>query len=258
MATHTGNWPTGTPCWAECAYEEAHRGLHHAKDFYGRLFGWNIVDNDDTSEYGDYTICLKDGQPAAAITIAMQPQPTVWTTYLATDDVDATTNLVRSAGGTVLLEPTDVGEAGRASFCADPTGATFGLWQGRQHTGFGITNEAGAVAWHTLLTRDLAAAQAFYARVFGYSYVDETEFGVTAALPDGTKVCGIHLAQQLPDDQSATWLTHFGVADRDASAQMAQELDGYILMTFDTPLGPEAIIQAKHGEVFGIVEVADA
>lgn len=255
MATHSGNWPTGTPCWVECAYEEEHRGLHHAKDFYGRLFGWHVLDG--SSEYGDYSICLKDEQPAAAITTtSTENQPTIWTTYLAADDVDAFSARVQGAGGQVLVGPQDIGPSGRAAYCTDPTGAVFSLWQGREHPGFGITNEPGTVAWHTLLTRDLVAAKKFYADVFGYTYINETEYGAVAEI-DGNPVCGIHLAEQLPDDVNASWLTHFGVVDRDSSAQLAQELEGYILMTFDGPMGPEAIIQAKHGEVFGLVQLPE-
>ena len=254
MAIHTGTWPNGVPCWVDCSYQQAHRGLHHAKDFYGRLFGWRVVDSDD-----DYAICLKDDHPAAGITLTQDENaPTVWNTYLAVDDVDTFVQRVAQAGGQVILPPQEVGASGRRAFCNDPTGAVFGLWQGGEHPGFGISGEAGTVAWSTLLTKDLDAARAFYAEVFGYTYVDADEYGVVAALPDGTRICSIHLADQLPDDASASWLPHFGVADRDSSAQLAQELDGFILMTFDSPMGPEAIIQAKHGEVFGIVEVEEA
>lgn len=257
MTTHEGPWPNGTPCWVDCAYQEAHRGLHHAKDFYGRLFGWHIVDGPE--EHGHYSICLKDERPVAAITLSQNDNaPTAWNTYLAVDDVDAFARRVQQAGGEVVTGSQDVGTSGRAASCTDPTGAVFNLWQAGDHTGFGRTGEAGTVAWNTLLTKNLDTAKAFYADVFGYTYVNADEYGVVAALPDGTQVCSIHLAEQLPDDAPASWLPHFGVADRDSSAQMAQELDGFILMTFESPMGAEAIIQSQHGEVFGIVEVEDA
>jgi len=50
---------------------------------------------------------------------------------------------------------------------------------------------------------------------------------------------------------------HFAVADRDSSAQMAQELGASILMTLDTPGGQEAVLQGKHGEVFNIIALPD-
>ena len=183
MTVHDGVLPDGSPCWVECAYEEAHRGLHHAKVFYGRLFGWHIVDA--PAEQGHYTICLKDDRPAAAITVAQDKNaPTVWTTYLASSDVDAAAQRVTAAGGTVLMGPQDVPGAGRAAFCADPSGGTFGIWQAGDFTGYGRSGEAGAIAAHTLLTRDLDGAKKFYAEVFGYRYVDETEFGVRVDLPE--------------------------------------------------------------------------
>lgn len=256
MAVHDTAFPDGSACWAECAYEEEHRGLHHAKDFYGRLFGWHIVDA--PPEQGHYTICLKDDRPAAAITVAQDKNaPTVWTTYLASADVDAAVERVRKADGMVLAGPQDVPGAGRAAFCVDSTGGTFGIWQAGDFTGYGRSGEAGTIAAHTLLTRDLEASKKFYAEVFGFAYTDETEYGATIDLP-GSIPSTIHVASQLPDDAEASWMPHFGVADRDSSAQLAQELDGYILMTFDSPGGPAAMVQAKHGEVFGIVEVEEA
>lgn len=257
MTLREGPLPDGSPCWVECAYEEAHRGLHHAKDFYGRLFGWHIVDG--PAEQGHYTICLKDDRPAAAITVAQDENaPTVWTTYLASSDVDAAAGRVTAAGGRVLNGPMDVPGAGRAAFCADTSGGTFGIWQAGEFAGYGMFGEAGSVAVHTLLTKDLAASKKFYSEVFGYSFTDETTYGASMALPDGSIPCHIHQADQLPDDVEASWMPHFGVAERDSSAQLAQELGGFVLMTFDSPGGPEAIIQAEHGEIFGLVEVEDA
>ncbi|WP_170226305.1 VOC family protein [Rudaeicoccus suwonensis] len=254
MTTRTTMWTAGTPCWVDCAFAPEHRGMHHARDFYGKLFGWHIEEGPEDT--GGYLTCLKDDHAAAGLMPHMsEDQPTVWSTYLATDDVDATCNAVRSAGGQVIVEPTTVTDLGRMAFCVDPTGAAFGLWQAGVHRGFGIYNEPGSVAWNDLMTRDLATAREFYGAVFGYQFQETGPGYVTFSVPGSGPVGGIHQADELADDVPASWLVHFCVADRDSSAQIAQELGAQILMTMDTPFGPEALMQGKHGEVFSLIEL---
>ena len=45
--------------------------------------------------------------------VADQNHPPVWSTYLATDDADATSAAVEAAGGSILSPAMDVGEFGR-------------------------------------------------------------------------------------------------------------------------------------------------
>ena len=229
--------------------------MHHAQDFYEKLFGWDVRRD---AEGADYRVCRKDEQPVAGLEHKQDSDaPPFWTTYFATDDLDATCASVRAAGGTVLTEPLDVPDAGRAAYCADPAGAFFGLWQGSGLLGFGLVNEPGGVAWNDLLTRDLEGSKAFYANVFGYEYDARGDSYAVAKLPTGEAVCGIHRADALPEDAPPSWLVHFAVADRDSSAQIAQELGASILMTQETPFGPEALLQGEHGEIFTVVAVDD-
>lgn len=256
MVTRTSPWPSGTPCWVDCAFEPAHRGMHHAQEFYERLFGWDVERGADGSD--DYLVCRKDDLPVAALQHKYDDNaPPFWTTYFATDDIDASCAAVTAAGGTVLTEPFDIASAARAAYCVNPTGAFFGLWQGSALLGFGLANEPGSVAWNDLMTRDLSAAKAFYTKVFGYTYDEPGGAYAVARLTSGEVVCGLHQADHLPEGTPPNWLVHFSVADRDSSAQIAQEAGAEILMTLDTPFGPEAILQGKHGEVFTVIATDD-
>lgn len=256
MVTRTTPWPTGTPCWVDCAFEPAHRGMHHAQDFYEKLFGWDVRRG---AEPSDYLVCRKDDLPVAGLEHKYGGEaPPFWTTYFATDDVDATCAAVTAAGGKVLTPPFDVPTLGRAAYCADPAGAFFGLWQGTGLFGLGLVNEPGSVAWNDLLTRDLEGSKAFYSNVFGFRYDDRGDSYAIAKLATGDAVCGIHQAGQLQDDAPPSWLVHFAVADCDSSAQIAQELGASIVMTLDTPVGPEAVLQGKYGEIFTVVEMDDS
>ena len=57
----------------------------------------------------------------------------MWNTYIWVDDADETADKVRAAGGTVLIEPFDVMDAGRMAVFADPEGAVFCVWQAKEH-----------------------------------------------------------------------------------------------------------------------------
>lgn len=249
-------WPPGSPCWVECSFEPAHRGMHHARDFYEKLFGWLTVEGDKNS--GHYVTALKDERAAAGISpMLAEGERPAWITYFATADVDATAAAVSRAGGQVLGGPVDLGERGRAAYCTDPGGAHFALWQAGTHLGFGIVAEPGAVAWSTLLTRDLTVVKQFYADVLGWTYEDRASDLTMAALPDGALVAGLHQADDLDADVPGNWLVHFAVTDRDSSAQIAQDLDADVLMTSESPMGLEALLRGKRGEVLSVIQVTD-
>ena len=119
--------------------------------------------------------------------------PSAWTTYLATDDADATAAKIKGAGGQLLAEPMDVMEEGRMAIAMDTAGAAFGIWQGRNTTGIGVANEPGALTWNEDMSRDFEGSKAFYHDVFGYDYQDMSGDGFKYAMLmlDGHEVGGI-------------------------------------------------------------------
>ena len=68
-------------------------------------------------------------------------QPVVWSTYFATDDVDALAERVTEFGGQSFFEPMDVMDAGRMGFFAHPAAGAFGGWQAGNHKGAELVNE---------------------------------------------------------------------------------------------------------------------
>jgi predicted enzyme related to lactoylglutathione lyase len=90
----------------------------------------------------------------------------VWTSYVCVESADDAATKVKQEGGSVLAEPSDVGDAGRMVVVADRSGATFGIWQPRQRKGVELVNEAGSWNSSSLNTPDLPGAQDFYGAVF--------------------------------------------------------------------------------------------
>ena len=59
-----------------------------AREFYAKLFGWQIEVNPDP-QYGGYALARIDGKDVAGIGGTQSPdQPSAWSVYIGTDDVD--------------------------------------------------------------------------------------------------------------------------------------------------------------------------
>ena len=255
MPTRDESWPNGTPCWVDVLVTDPTA----AKSFYSGLFGWDIQDG--PPEAGGYLMCMLQGRPVAAISPNFEdnPFPNVWSTYLASDDLDATVAKAKAAGGTFMMEPMDVLTAGRMAFGMDPTGAPYGIWQGGDHKGVGVYNEPGALIWNELMTRDYEGAKAFYGSVFDYDY-EEME-GVrfqysTINRGDGEVVAGIGaMGAEVPAEMTPQWTIYFNVIDADATAAKAAELGATIVREpWDTPFGRMSIVQGPQGESFSIMQ----
>jgi predicted enzyme related to lactoylglutathione lyase len=254
-------YPPGVPCWVDTAQPDPEA----AARFYAGLFGWDFEDRMPPDSPGRYLVARLRGADVAAV--GSQPEglpPTpAWNTYVWVEDADATAAKVRDAGGQVLIEPFDVPEAGRMAMCADTEGATFCLWQAREHKGAKLVNEPGTWNFSELNTRDPEAAAAFYRAVFGWeaSTVESEGGDFTMFRMPGY---GDHLAARDPDmrermaDQGAPegfedavawlipmepdgdapphWSITFAVDDADAAAATAAELGGTVVVPpFDAP-----------------------
>jgi predicted enzyme related to lactoylglutathione lyase len=177
--------------------------------------------------------------------LAQQPgnagAATDWNVYFSTSSVDDSTRKVGEGGGQVLQPPLDVADQGRVAAFADPTGARFGVWQGKQHHGAEVVEEPGAMTWHELYTRDARAALGFYARVLGLEPKRLDAPGIDYwTLQRGPRtVCGLmQMTDQFAPEVPSHWNTYFAVADIDASAQHVTDLGGQqVVPPFDTPYG---------------------
>ena len=158
----------GVPSWVDLSSPD----LAKSRQFYGALFGWNCPEG--PPEAGGYSGCDLGGKTVAGLGPQMNPDaPPGGLNYVNVDDADAAAGRVAAAGGTVLVAPMDVMEAGRMAVIADPLGAVIGLWQPNQHAGAQLANEPGTFGWSELITTDLDKSKAFYKEVFGWDAEDQ-------------------------------------------------------------------------------------
>jgi predicted enzyme related to lactoylglutathione lyase len=253
VVTRDTRWPAGTPCWVDVSVDDVPKAIA----FYQGLFGWDIELG--APEVAGYSIAHQDGRIVAAVSpkMAGPDAPTVWTTYLATDDADATAAKVKGAGGQVLAGPMDVMEEGRMAVAMDPAGAVFGLWQGERTTGLQVANEPGSLVWSEQMSRDLGASQAFYQAVFGYGHQDMSSDGFKYAtlMVGDHEVGGIgEYPAGTPAEVPAAWATYFAVTDTDAAMAKVTELGGSVVRPAeDTPFGRIAVVADNHGAVFSVI-----
>jgi uncharacterized protein len=257
MTTRETPWPDGTPNWIDLMTTDAEA----ARTFYGELFGWKFEVAGE--EAGYYSMAVLDGREVAGVgPMQSQEHPPVWTTYLATADVEATTADAVRAGGTVVAPVLDVFEFGRMAVVQDPTGGVFGLWQAGSHIGTGRVNEPGTLVWNELLTRDYDAAKEFYAHVFSHTFTElgDGGFQYSTIEVDGQTVGGLGgMPPGVPDEVPAHWRTYFAVDDADAAVEKAVSLGGSVRRPAeDMPYGRHADLADPQGAMFSVIKPAPA
>lgn len=242
------------PAWVDLASDDAAA----SRDFYSRLFGWQMEVSDDP-QYGGYAMAKLDGKDAAGIGPKQDPSmPTVWSVYVGTDDIDALARDVVAAGGSVVAAPFDVGEMGKMVVFADPIGAVFSAWQGNRMSEF-ATGASNSFGWAELNGRGIDQALPFYEKVFGLTR-RTSEMG--ADQPpyhelqlDSESVFGaMEMSSMLPAEVPSYWLIYFTVDSVDDAAKKATDLGAtQMVEPQDMPGGRFAILTDPQGAQFGLL-----
>lgn len=267
-------YPPGVPCWVDTSQPDP----DGAADFYGGVFGWELEDAMPPGSDAKYIMARIRGRDVAAISSPFQgASPTaVWNTYVWVDTADEAVTKVRDAGGQVVMEPSDVMEAGRMAVFADPEGAVFSVWQAKEHKGARVVNEHGSVNFNGLNTREVEGAKAFYGAVFGWETLELGPGNAMWRLPG----YGDHLEEMNPGlregmaemgappgfedvvaalnpiagdqpDVAAHWSVTFAVDDADATAERAAKLGAELVVPpMDAPWVRMTVIRDPQGATF--------
>jgi uncharacterized protein len=248
----------GSFCWFELATTDQAA----AKQFYRSLFGWTSNDF-PMGPSGAYTMFDLEGQSVAAAYTMVPEQrskgfPPYWMIYVSTESADKTAARVAELGGKVIVAPADVFSFGRMAVFADPTRATFSVWEPQQHTGVGVTAVDGTVCWADLSTPDPDAATKFYGGLFGWdiSTSDNDPSGYLHIKNGDTFIGGIPPASMRNPQTPPHWMLYFLVSDCDASGAKAQGLGAQTLLPPMTVehVGRMAILTDPQGAVFALFQ----
>lgn len=251
--------PEGTPIW----YELLTADPDASKAFYDHVIGWTI--EAQPSGPMDYRMIGTVGNDHVGGVMRLTPEmqaggarPT-WLFYIGVDDVDATVAKITAAGGSVLMAPFDIPNVGRMAFVADPQGAPFYVMRGTSEessTAFDRTG-MGKCNWNELATTDQAAANAFYAEVFGWRYPDSMpmgEMGDYIFVAVGDTTIGATMTRPA-GGPPPSWQFYFRAPDIEAAAAKVGEAGGTVHHGPQEVPGGDRIIIASdpHGVMFGVV-----
>ncbi len=215
---------TGDFCWVELCSPDIAKSL----DFYKPLFQWqeNAHDMGDQGTYYMLSVGDKDFGGAFQLTDELKKQGAMpcWASYVAVDDVDATTEKAKSLGGNLLNGPFDIGEYGRMAVLQDPTGAVFCLWKSFEGMDGHDKKLPGNFGWNELITEDTGKAQAFYTELFGWQ-AETQDFGdvpYTSFSCNGKPVGGMLKTPDDCGDLPSMWVVYFTVTDLDKTLAAAK------------------------------------
>ncbi len=253
-------YPDGEPCWADATTPD----LDAAQRFYAAVFGWEFQNSGP--EFGNYSMCLRDGKPVAGLTPpppGPETAPPMWSVYLASSDVDETARRIGRAGGKIMMAPMDVPGSGRMTYAFDPEGAAFGVWQGGGHTGAQLTQDPGTPCWAELTARDGEAADRFYRSLFDYEQEqigDGSTFDYTVWSIGGRQVAGrMKMGDDAPAGAQPSWAIYFSVNDADEAVRRATEAGGAVQFgPENSPYGRFAAISDPFGAVFNVIDLSKA
>ena len=272
-------YPPGVPCWIDTGQPDPDAAVA----FYGDLFGWKFEDRMPAGSSQRYYVAKLRGRDVAGVGSLPEAAPPTpaWSTYIWVESADEAAAQAKGAGGSVLVEPFDIFDAGRMGVFADPSGAVFCVWQANEHKGAQLVNEPGTWNFSGLNARDPERAKAFYGALFGWEFSsldtngdgsgfwrmpgygdylaqrdpEVRERQEDAGAPEGFADAAAWLvpmtSEQFPDDTPPHWSVTFSVDDADAIADRAVHLGGNVLVPpADFPWVRMTVLSDPQGAVF--------
>jgi uncharacterized protein len=207
-----------------------------AESFYRSVIGWDAKDSGMTD--WSYTL-LSIGPmmvgglmpiPEDALAMGIRPH---WSGYIAVDDVDATAERVKTAGGAIHRAPADIPGVGRFAVAADPHGAVFVLFKGNsdQAPEPAAPGTPGHIGWHELHAGDGPSAFAFYSGLFGWTKAEAMDMGAMGVYQTfatgGAPVGG--MMTKMPQTPAPFWLYYFSVDTVEAAMARVKDAGGQII-----------------------------
>ena len=254
MTQTQGPWP-GRFVWHDLMTTDATA----SRAFYEGLFGWEI--QAVPMQGFTYQMIHCGPGPIGGIVEEKAIPVSHWMPYLGVEDVDATAEKVKAAGGSICIPPTDIPQTGRFSVITDPNGAYLSVFQPLPES-HGADPDApvpGRVCWNEVYATDVDEAQAFYSEVFGWvpEKKDMGEAGMYHTQKLGDREAGGMMKIPMPGMPSC-WAVYFLVDDLEASGAKAKELGA--AATFEgAPIpgvGRFSMFTDPVGAMFSLFEVS--
>ena len=249
----------GVPNWADCATTD----LSAAEAFYAHVFGWTSERVADSTG-AIYSMQYLDGRRVAGLyglTDQMKDLgvPPHWSTYFEVADLDASLEVLKNEGGTLLDGPMEEDGVGKIAVVQDPVGAYLRLWTPAENQGGQVFNTHGAMLWNELCTEETEKADAFYKALLNLDpdVIDAGGRPYTLLKLGGDPVAGILPKRPEMEFEGSFWDVYFAANDVDAVVARVREAGGSVLSEpFDLPVGERmAVVRDPAGATFEIMSM---
>lgn len=242
--------------WHDLMSKDPGADLAFLKD----LVGWTTDDR-----FKDYPMLMagEAGVGGIGALKAGEGQGSHWLGYVVVSDLDAALAAVESSGGQIRVPAFDIPDVGRSAVVADPNGAVFSPLEPATAEDMLPKGDwgPGRFCWWELVSKDPAAAQAFYGKVIGWG-CHEVDMGGRpywlwlkgdeAMNPGG-------LMKHPEDKDPAFWLFYVLVPDVDAATARVDGLGGKVLSApTDVPgQGRMSVIATPSGAMLALFRSAN-
>jgi len=237
----------GVPRWVTLASLD----VPAAASFYRALLGWQTIGDENR------LLASRDGVPVGALLPGAGETPG-WLLHLGVPSVTQAIDDVVRAGGSSVTGPEADGTGAMVAIVTDPAGVRFALRESAAALPLDQKITPGTLAWGELITDDVDASAAFYAKAFGWELTDAVgSLSRREWQVHGGRIAGLlPRPPAMPNEIPPYWDVYFAVDDIAAASQTAADHGGTRLMP-PTPIeiGTIAVFLDPAGAIFTLVQL---
>jgi predicted enzyme related to lactoylglutathione lyase len=223
--------------WHELVTPDANAA--HA--FYGKTIGWKPQPWDEDASY----VMFAASRGPIGATVAGNGSAPHWLPYIGTGDIEATVELAKRKGGSVVKDVATLSSGSRHAVLQDPYGAKFGVYESAEDYGKITPPQPGEHSWHELISTDHEGAFDFYSALFGWENQVEHDMGPMGKyLIYGAGSVPFGGMMTLKSGPGPNWLSYVHVKDVNQTAKKVKSAGGRVINGPMEVPGGDWIVQA--------------
>ena len=211
-----------------------------AHAFYGKAIGWKSQPWEEDASY----VMFAAARGPIGATVGGNGSAAHWLPYVGTGDLDATIELAKQKGGSVVKDVATLSTGSRYAVLQDPFGAKFGVYESAEDYGKITPPKPGEHSWHELMSTDHEGAFDFYSALFGWEKQvehDMGEMGTYLIYGLGDVPFGGMMTLQ---EQGPAWVSYVQVKDVNQTAKKVKSAGGKVINGPMEVPGGDWIVQA--------------
>lgn len=239
----------GTVIWRDLATTAPDK----VKPFYTNVFGWEYQEVNS-----DYSLITYQGNYIAGLaTMPSNSTTNYWLPVLSSADLDATVAKSEAAGGTTLIEKTELKGRGEIAVLQDPQGAVFSVLDTVSGDPAPLPKASGNWIWQEVWSQDIAQSQSFYQQLGAYKQETQTIGENDYAYLSVNDTPAVGFVKNANQDIPTAWVNYIKVDDVNATVAKVTANGGIVLMAPNEAVrnGTVAVVRDPAGAGFVVQEI---